>query len=427
MQRAPPQQPQIPSMDWRKKEEFVQAMYRRAHSVHSRRFYETALRKFAECCAEKKIGEVNGENVYAVLNSFVEWNDARGLRSKTILDYLSGVKRFLLYQDIEIDENRYRNKVSVPRATRIDEQPLTITAIRVLVSKGRPKKKMMALILTLLSSGMRIAEALNLRIADLDLESRPARVHIKAEYSKTRRDRWTFISDEAREAVKEILFDLEPDSRAGPNRRHLARPKTPAPAGRYVFNYTGDIWQREKLVLRTFQAVRERASMNDTFEDYKSTFHKVHFHLFRKYFLTKGSDVIGEHAAHALIGHSFYMDTYYRKSDEERRADYLKLMPYLTVLSSHPAEIEDVSEKIKRQMLRAVGYSQKEMEGLKLQEIDDEAVQRLLREKLFATAMNNGQRQKLVPSGEVDRWMAEGWEWIGNLPDGRSVLRLPSS
>jgi hypothetical protein len=96
------------------------------------------------------------------------------------------------------------------------------------------------------------------------------------------------------------------------------------------------------------------------------------------------------------------------------------------VLSSHPAEMEDVDEKIKRQMLRAVGYSQEEMARLKVSELDDEAVQRLIKEKLFATVMNNGQRQKLVPSGEVDRWMGEGWEWIGNLPDGRSVLRLPS-
>jgi hypothetical protein len=73
-----------------------------------------------------------------------------------------------------------------------------------------------------------------------------------------------------------------------------------------------------------------------------------------------------------------------------------------------------------------VGYSQREMEGLKLQELDDEAVQRLLREKLFATAMNNGQRQKVVASVDVEKCIAEGWEWMGSLPDGRSVLRLPS-
>jgi len=32
-------------LDWGKKDEFVQAMFRRSHSVHSRRFYEVALRK----------------------------------------------------------------------------------------------------------------------------------------------------------------------------------------------------------------------------------------------------------------------------------------------------------------------------------------------------------------------------------------------
>jgi len=276
---------------------------------------------------------------------------------------------------------------------------------------------------------MRLAEALNLRISDLDLESTPACVHIKAEYSKTKRNRPVFISNEAREAIKDILYDLAPPvgQSSEDKRRHIAKPKIVAPAGRYVFAYTGDIWQREKLAILNFVRVRERAGLNETFEDYKSTFHKVHFHLFRKFFLTKGSDVIGEHAAHALIGHSFYMDTYYRKSEEERRADYLKLMPYLTVLSSHPAETEDVGEKIKRQMLRAVGYSQEEMVGLKLSEMDDEAVQRLIREKLFATIMNNGQRQKVVSSGDVERWIGEGWEWMGSLPDGRSVLRLPSS
>ncbi|MGA2663929.1 MAG: site-specific integrase, partial [Nitrososphaerales archaeon] len=131
------------ALEWGRKDEFVQAMFRKSHSVHSRRFYEIALRKFGQFCDEKKISEVNDQNVYDVLNRFVEWNDARGIRSKTITGYLSGTKRFLLYQDIEIDENRYRNKVSIPRVTKIDDQPLTIPVIRSLLSFGLPNKKML--------------------------------------------------------------------------------------------------------------------------------------------------------------------------------------------------------------------------------------------------------------------------------------------
>ena len=98
-------------LDWGKKDEFVQAMFRRSHSVHSRRFYEVALRKFGAFCRERRIDDVNDWSVYEVLNGFIAWNDAGGIRPKTIIDYLSGVKRFMLYQDIEIDENRYRNRV----------------------------------------------------------------------------------------------------------------------------------------------------------------------------------------------------------------------------------------------------------------------------------------------------------------------------
>ena len=101
-----------------------------------------------------------------------------------------------------------------------------------------------------------------------------------------------------------------------------------------------------------------RERLTRKFEGSRSTFHKVHFHLFRKFFLTKGSDIIGEHAAHALIGRSFYMDACYRESGE-RGADSSKLMPYLTVPSLARPAIEDVGEKIERQMLRAVGSARR--------------------------------------------------------------------
>jgi hypothetical protein len=56
---------------WGRKDEFIQAMSRKSHSVHSRRFYEVALRKVAQFCGEKKIGEASDQNVYDVLNRFV--------------------------------------------------------------------------------------------------------------------------------------------------------------------------------------------------------------------------------------------------------------------------------------------------------------------------------------------------------------------
>lgn len=86
---------------------------------------------------------------------------------------------------------------------------------------------MRALIYTLLSSGMRIGEALSIKVGDVNLKEEPASIAIKAEYSKTRAGRVAYISDEAKEALEEII-----DSNT--------------PKDRLVFDYSGDLWQKGK-------------------------------------------------------------------------------------------------------------------------------------------------------------------------------------
>ena len=110
---------------------------------------------------------------------------------------------------------------------------------------------------------------------------------------------------------------------------------------------------------------------------------------------------------------------------EEMRESYRKCLKYLET------RVSDVSEDnaklfLQQQLLSAVGYKQEEIEKLNVAEMSDEAVQDHIRHKLVAVMMNNGQRQKIVASCEVEKSVLEGWEWIGNLSDGRAVLRLPA-
>jgi len=57
----------------------------------------------------------------------------------------------------------------------------------------------------------------------------------------------------------------------------------------------------------------------------------IHFHGFRKYFRTTVGNVCGRDFAEAMIGHGFYMDTYYILSEEQKRELYLKAEPLLTI------------------------------------------------------------------------------------------------
>lgn len=61
------------------------------------------------------------------------------------------------------------------------------------------------------------------------------------------------------------------------------------------------------------------------------SYYNSHLHnIGRKWFFSRAVGVVGETATHALMGHSFYLKTYYRRSPEERLADYLRAMPHLS-------------------------------------------------------------------------------------------------
>jgi len=64
----------------------------------------------------------------------------------------------------------------------------------------------------------------------------------------------------------------------------------------------------------------------------------IHFHAFRKFFRTTVGNKVGRDFAEELIGHGFYMDTYYQLSQEKKRQMYLDAEPYLTMTDSKSIE-----------------------------------------------------------------------------------------
>ena len=73
----------------------------------------------------------------------------------------------------------------------------------------------------------------------------------------------------------------------------------------------------------------------------------IHFHAFRKFFRTTVGNVSGRDFAEALIGHQFYMNTYYQLNDEKKREMYLAVEPHLTISDFVTVEknIKKISEK----------------------------------------------------------------------------------
>jgi integrase len=51
-------------------------------------------------------------------------------------------------------------------------------------------------------TGMRAVETLSIRLKDINLDSNPARVYIRGEFTKTRQDRYVYLTSEMTQQLK---------------------------------------------------------------------------------------------------------------------------------------------------------------------------------------------------------------------------------
>lgn len=81
--------------------------------------------------------------------------------------------------------------------------------------------------------------------------------------------------------------------------------------------------------IEAFTRTREQAGLHDKYESSKR--HHVTLHSFRSYFFTRARRVHDTDIAHALVGHTAYLDMYDRKDDAEKLELYLKVEPELSI------------------------------------------------------------------------------------------------
>ena len=114
-------------------------------------------------------------------------------------------KNFFEYHDIDISPRKFKIKVKLPKnITRNKEAIDKNDIVNILNSCSDIKLKTYVMLLA--STGLRATEALSIRIKDLDLGSFPAaKVTIRGEYTKTKVDRYVFLTKEMADQFKKWL------------------------------------------------------------------------------------------------------------------------------------------------------------------------------------------------------------------------------
>ena len=116
---------------------------------------------------------------------------------------------------------------------------------------------------------------------------------------------------------------------------------------------------------------------------------------------------------------------------EQMRQSYKKCEKHFATQSKSIQE-EDTAKKLREYtiiMFEAtfnIKLKKEKKEELLLLNTDNfqEELKRIASERK-TEILNNGNRQKIIPIEEIEKYINEGWEYITQLPNGKAIIKIP--
>jgi integrase len=333
---------------------------------------------------ELKIANNNKINPYDLLSGFVAYlQEVEGIKNpNTIRYFVIAARNFLEYHDIEISPRKFRLKVRLPKPVVRHKEAISKEEIREILLKCS-NIKLKTYLMLLASTGMRATEALALRHKDFDFDednnnrnNRQAFVRIRGEFTKTRTDRYVFLTRELVEQCKawidfkyrrrRITKVVNPsrsssssgggyDSNSSTNDKAVSQWVEPRPNPDDLF-FAMPRNRKRRSSLRglyvhmsdEFANTLDRIGFGNR-EDGNESRREITFHSFRRFVKTTISDLGYQDFSEWFIGHAG--STYWRKKDSEKAELFRKIEPYLTFLDitgleSKGADMETRTEHV---------------------------------------------------------------------------------
>jgi len=347
--------------------------------------------KEKERALRKEIEPTTVGNVKKPVKLLLEMNDVSGINWKKISRMLPSGRKY-----------------AIDRAPTIDELRFLITNSDV---------RFQAIILTMASSGIRLGAWNYLNwghVESIEQDGNVVAAKVKV-YAGDSEEYMTFITPEAYHKLEQYIQLRASHGEKITKDSPLIREKWQTPKG----TSRGDINKPKRLQYRGVKRLFEDMLWKLGLRKEKKKRHEFSIHSIRKFFKTRAEQVMRPINVETLMGHSTGIsDSYYRPTEKELLEDYLKAVPLLTI-----SEVEEVR--------RESQLSREKLEG-RLKQLED-LVSQLVTEKggqVLAQGQNrnegtsnNHASRKVVKAEEIEKFMAEGWEPMMTLPDGRIVMK----
>jgi len=262
--------------------------------------------------------------------------DDSGFRSSSQNTRFYYATRILSHNGVQIDMKKIRENTPRPKKQIFNDEALTPEMAKTILLETRQPD--LRLILCLEKDTLaRPEELLSLKLGNLNLIHDPPRLTIPEYAAKNNLEREAFFTQETKEM---LIAYLQRESIVKQSDYIFLRRK------REYLDPLGNEKTFQKVVVDRLETMENKWSYN-----YKHSpalrniirplerrgrrkTYNIHIYSFKKFGFTKIADTIGEVAAHAIAGHQEYLITYYKKTREDRAADYRKVAHKLQIFTT---------------------------------------------------------------------------------------------
>ncbi|MCV0409920.1 site-specific integrase [Nitrosopumilus sp.] len=259
-------------------------------------FENFSMEKYGKAEIIEDIKLMNNEQVFDLLQSWIDWNT---LSSGTIKFYFSKLKSYLHYFGIKLHPQDIKEELTFKRQIQEELYPLTVNDIQTITKNLRYKHK--TLFICQSSSLMRIGEMMQLRKKHLIADKKNIIVKIPASIAKFKKGRTTFFSKEASRLLRPILRELDEND--------------------LVFG-TSEYPKHSKITAQgVLRNAHDRIGLNMKYET--TGRYMINTHCFRAFGITRLSRH-DPNFAKKIAGQKSYLLQYDRMTDEEKLELYQK-------------------------------------------------------------------------------------------------------
>lgn len=261
-------------------------------------------------------------------------------------------KQYLLWNDVDISESKMQAKVKLPKVVKKKKTPLSVQSIReIILASGDIRLR--AYIHFLAATGCRATEGLSVRICDLELDSTPPRANFRGEFTKTKVDRFVYLTKEVTQVLRDWLDYKYRERRTIIKHEGKMESSKATPIRRkndLVFSQAHFTEMDVDPHTLYYQFSRKYGELLDRIElgDLEDNKHrrKLTLHSFRRFVKTAIANLGYSDYSEWFIGHAG--STYWTSPDKEKATTFGKIEQYLTFLDYSDLEAigSDVQTKI---------------------------------------------------------------------------------